>query len=208
MCLFSTAARNVPIEQQERVFPLMFDSYRFEPDSFGAGLHRGGPGVTRELHFTHGDAVVSVIGDGELFGPWGWAGGHDAPGAKLVYAPGTSEERSLGMFCTQEVIRQGETVLFFHSGGGGWGDPLDRPIEWIVEDIENELLSADAAAADYGVVVASFTADGRAVINEVTTERRRADLRAHRSDGTSSGVANARSHQTVDEATARCELPG
>lgn len=182
MCLFSTAARNVPIEQQERVFPLVFDSYRFEPDSFGAGLHRGGLGVTRVLHFTHGDAVLSVIGDGERFGPWGWDSGGDAPGARLIYAPGTPEERSLGMFCTGELIRQGQEVLFFHSGGGGWGDPLERPIEWVLEDVENEVVSVEAAATGYGVVVASIGEDGRPVLDAEATHHRRAELRAAKAD--------------------------
>lgn len=188
MCLFSTAARNVPIEQQERVFPLMFDSYRFERDSFGAGLHRGGPGVTRVLHFTHGDAMLSVIGDGERFGPWGWAGGSDAPGAKLIYAPGTEDERSLGMFCTGEMIERSKEVLFFHSGGGGWGDPLERPIEWVLKDVENDLLSPDAARHQYGVVVDSVGGDGRAVAAEGDTRRLRAEMREQRNESSNAAA--------------------
>jgi N-methylhydantoinase B len=134
--------------------------------------------VTRILHFTHGDAVLSVIGDGERFGPWGWDGGRDAPGARLIYAPGTPDERSLGMFCTGELIRRGREVFFFHSGGGGWGDPLERPVEWVLEDIENEVLSVEAAAADYGVVLAGIGDDGRPVLNADETARLRAQLRS------------------------------
>jgi N-methylhydantoinase B/oxoprolinase/acetone carboxylase alpha subunit len=42
MCLFATSATNQPMEQQERLFPLLFDSYRLEQDSFGVGLVFGG----------------------------------------------------------------------------------------------------------------------------------------------------------------------
>jgi N-methylhydantoinase B len=153
MSLFATSGTNQPMEQQERLFPLRFDAYRLETDSFGAGYHRGGPGVTKIWRFTHGDAVFSSLGDGERFGPWGYAGGKDAPGARIIYAPGTEEETSLGMFCTGFTLRQGRQVHFFHSGGGGWGDPLQRPAEWVLEDVVDELLSPEAAARDYGVAV-------------------------------------------------------
>jgi N-methylhydantoinase B len=177
MCLFSTAARNVPIEQQERVFPLMYDAYRLETDSFGAGFHRGGAGVTRILRFTHSDAVLSVIGDGERFGPWGWAGGKDAPGSRLIYAPGTKDERSLGMFCTGETISQDTPVLLFESGGGGWGEPLERPVEWVLEDVENEILSMDKALEDYGVVLKRSSEAEYEVDKEATVATRAARRR-------------------------------
>ena len=99
MCLFATSATNQPIEQHERLFPLRFDAYRLEPDSFGAGRHRGAPGHP-DLALHPRRRVFSSLGDGERFGPWGFAGGKDAPGSRIVYAPGTAEERNLGMFCT------------------------------------------------------------------------------------------------------------
>ena len=153
MCIYATSATNQPMEQQERLVPIMFDAYRMEQDSFGAGLHRGAPGVTKVWHYTHGDVVFSSLGDGERFGPWGYAGGGDAPGQKLVYAPGTDEEAHVGMFCTGMTVKRGRQMLFFNSGGGGWGDPLERPPEWVLEDVATELLSPEAALRDYGVVV-------------------------------------------------------
>ena len=177
MCLFATSATNQPIEQQERLFPLMFDAYRLEPDSFGAGLHRGGLGVTKIWHFTHGDAVFSSLGDGERFGPWGYGGGKDAPGARIIYAPGTREEVSLGMFRTGFPVKQNRKILFFHSGGGGFGHPLERPPEWVLEDVENELLSVDAAKRDYAVIVRPGDRPGRFELDAEATEALRASRR-------------------------------
>jgi len=153
MCLFATSATNQPMEQQERLFPLMFDAYRLETDSFGAGRHRGAPGVTKIWHFTHGDAVFSSLGDGERFGPWGYAGGKDAPGARIVYASGTDEEVDLGVFRTGFPVARGRQIFFFNSGGGGFGEPLERRPEWVLEDVEDGILSVEAAERDYGVVV-------------------------------------------------------
>jgi N-methylhydantoinase B len=177
MCLFATSATNQPIEQHERLFPLRFDAYRLERDSFGAGLHRGAPGVTRIWRFTHGDAVFSSLGDGERFGPWGWAGGKDAPGGGIVYAPGTDEERSLGMFCTGATIRRGRQLFFFQPGGGGYGDPLERPPEWVLEDVEAELLSPETAEREYGVVVRQGSRPWRWELDEEATVRLRAARR-------------------------------
>jgi N-methylhydantoinase B len=162
------------MEQQERLFPLMFDAYRLETDSFGAGYHRGAPGVTKIWHFTHGDAVFSSLGDGERFGPWGYAGGNDAPGARIVYAPGTEEEVDLGVFRTGFPVKQGREILFFHSGGGGFGDPRKRPPEWVREDVENGVLSIDAAKRDYGVVVRSGARPWRFELDGAATEALRA----------------------------------
>ena len=180
MTLFATSATNQPVEQQERLFPLMFDAYRLEKDSFGVGLHRGGPGVTRIWRFTHGDAVFSSLGDGERFGPWGFAGGEEAPGAKLVYAPGTAEERNIGMFCTGLTIKKGRQIFFFNSGGGGWGDPLERPPEWVLEDVNDEILSPEAAADKFGVMVIQSEKPWRWVLDLQATKQLRTELRSKR----------------------------
>ncbi len=175
MCLFATSATNQPIEQQERLFPLRFDAYRLEQDSFGAGLHRGAPGVTRVWRFTHGGATFSSLGDGERFGPWGYAGGKDAGGGRIVYAPGGPDEQNLGMFCTGAAIASDRPIHFFHPGGGGWGDPLERPAEWVLEDVEDELLSIEAAAREFGVVVARDAKPWRYTLDLEATRRMRSE---------------------------------
>jgi N-methylhydantoinase B len=177
MCLFATSATNQPMEQQERLFPVMFDAYRLEPESFGAGHHRGAPGVTKIWRFTHGDVVFSSLGDGERFGPWGYAGGQNAPGARIVYAPGTYEEVNLGVYRTGFTVKQGRQILFFHSGGGGFGDPLERRPEWVLEDVENDILSVEAAERDYAVVVRPGDRPWRSQLDREATEALRASRR-------------------------------
>jgi N-methylhydantoinase B len=69
-------------------------------------------------------------------------------------------------------------MVFRHelAGGGGWGDPLERDVDKVLADVRNELVSPEAALADYGVVVdtASWTVDRAA------TEAQRAGLRGRR----------------------------
>ncbi len=50
-------------------------------------------------------------------------------------------------------IHVGESFLFVASGGGGWGDPLKRPPEKVLEDVVDEYVSIESAANDYGVII-------------------------------------------------------
>ena len=61
------------------------------------------------------------------------------------------------------------------TGGGGWGDPLDRPVEEVLRDIAWRKVSVEGARADYGVVV---TGDG--ATDAQATEELRASMRAAR----------------------------
>ena len=38
-------------------------------------------------------------------------------------------------------------------GGGGFGDPLERPAERVLADVRSGYVSLEAARRDYGVVV-------------------------------------------------------
>jgi len=153
MTLFGSSATNQPVEMQERVFPLRFSAYRYEPDSAGAGRHRGGFGVTKEWLVTHGDATLSDIGDRETRGSWGWAGGHDSPPNSFTYAAGTDEEERVGMFRTGMTVREGRHLRFHHAGGGGYGPPHERDPEWVLDDVRDELVTPEAAAETYRVAV-------------------------------------------------------
>ena len=52
-----------------------------------------------------------------------------------------------------ESLKPGETVTNLNPGGGGYGNPLERPIEKIVGDVKNGLVSIAGAREDYGVVI-------------------------------------------------------
>ena len=52
-----------------------------------------------------------------------------------------------------ETIKPGETVTNMNPGGGGYGNPYERPIEKVVWDVKNGLVSIDGAREDYGVII-------------------------------------------------------
>jgi N-methylhydantoinase B len=60
-----------------------------------------------------------------------------------------------------ETIKPGETVTNLNPGGGGYGNPFERPIDKIVWDVKNGLVSLKGARDDYGVVITSAKTLGR-----------------------------------------------
>ena len=50
-------------------------------------------------------------------------------------------------------------------GGGGWGDPLERDIAAVEQDVADDLVSAEAALSVYGVVIEYGRADAAASRN-------------------------------------------
>jgi N-methylhydantoinase B len=62
------------------------------------------------------------------------------------------------------------------TGGGGWGDPLQRELELVLRDVVEGRVSLAAAEADYGVVLDHAGAAEQYVIDEAATQRRRAEM--------------------------------
>jgi N-methylhydantoinase B len=132
----------------------------FEPDSAGPGRWRGGHGVNYRVEFTS-DSTQIVLRPScfePITVPLGVYGGQPAPvaSARVLRADGTE-----WAFEEPVLYRPGAgDVLDVHStGGGGFGDPMARPIEAVVADIKAGLLSPAKAAEAYGVVVDAVTGD-------------------------------------------------
>jgi N-methylhydantoinase B len=63
-------------------------------------------------------------------------------------------------------------------GGGGWGDPLERDPALVCADVREELVSAAAARARYGVVLTDAL-----VVEETATKKLRDRLRSQHKVG-------------------------
>ena len=88
--------------------------------------------------------------------PWGLFGGKDAVANKIdiLRADGTVEEFENGKIY-QMPLAKGDGYLNQSGGGGGFGDPLQRPLEAVLADVVSGYVSPDAAQRDYGVVIKS-----------------------------------------------------
>jgi N-methylhydantoinase B len=164
----------VPTEYLEKYYPLRIESYRVRVDSGGAGYHRGGHGVAKTYRFLT-DGTISFQDDRAVTYPWGYNGGrHGASSEKLVIHTDGSEER-LPSKVESFPVKKDDRLVFSTAGAGGLGDPLDREPERTAADVHAGLVSVEAAASKYGVIV---SADG--VIDQKATERERERMRGER----------------------------
>jgi N-methylhydantoinase B len=184
---------NVPNEFIEAYFPLRIERYETIVDSGGAGLHRGGNGLTVAYRFL-ADGTISVHDERWLTYPWGVNGGE--PGMRsskrLVRADGSEEW--LGAKSEGINVQKGDLLYFNTWGGGGWGDPYERDADLVRADVARGLVSAQGAQR-YGVVIAN---DGS--VDAAATEALRAKLRAQRGEP---GLFDFGG--TIDEIKARCK---
>jgi N-methylhydantoinase B len=111
-----TNTLNTPVEALELAYPLRVERYALRLGSGGAGRHRGGAGVVRELRVLE-PCRLSVIAQRRRVGPRGAAGGGDgAPGRTLV----NGEE--LPASASRDLVA-GDLVRLETPGGGGYGPP-------------------------------------------------------------------------------------
>ncbi len=142
--------RNNPVEVLENKAPMLIDEYRFRPDSGGAGQHRGGVGVVRAYRFlAPTDAIV--INYKTKTRPWAVAGGNEGEKNTVIVHRGSDQEREVGV--SYNNFDTGGTIVNLTGGGGGWGNPLQRAVASVAEDVRQGFVSAEAARRDYGVVI-------------------------------------------------------
>ena len=114
-----TNSLNTPAEALEYAYPLRVRRYSLRPGSGGAGKHRGGDGIVRELEVLT-DAEVTLLADRRTRGPWGLNGGADgAPGKATIERADGSRQQLPGKFNIR--LRKGERIRIETPGGGGWG---------------------------------------------------------------------------------------
>jgi N-methylhydantoinase B len=113
-----TNSLNTPVEALEYAYPFRMVRYAIRPNSGGAGKHRGGDGLIREIELL-GNAQVTLLADRRNTPPWGLAGGDPAEkGNTSIIANG--DEESLPGKCTRE-LKSGTRIRIESPGGGGWG---------------------------------------------------------------------------------------
>ncbi len=164
---------NVPNEFLERYFPLIIERYETEPDSGGAGLHRGGNGIHMTYRFLAA-GTISIHDDRWFVPPWGVNGGEPGKRARKLLEKANGTTHIIGNKVEEVHVNEGDQLHFITWGGGGWGDPLDRDPALIGKEIVQGLVTA-SGAKDYGVI-----ASGDGVVDLAATEALRAKLRADR----------------------------
>jgi N-methylhydantoinase B len=153
--------RNNPIEDVESHLPLRVERYELRENSIAAGRWRGGIGSIREFRMLV-DGGFSVEGDGHRFRPWGFDGGAEGHVASLQLIDTAGKTTELVSKVPHHRLRANQRLRALGPCGGGYGDPLTRVPEYVLDDVLDGLLTPEIARADYGVVIAGGAVDAAA----------------------------------------------
>ncbi len=141
---------NLPVEVLELEYPLLLDEYCLVPDSGGAGRHRGGLGMARQIRILADNTVFSARSDAHIIAAPGVFGGKASNVTRILRNAGTDREEVLHSKASGLTLKAGETIRVETLGGGGYGDPTERDNDLLATDLREEKVSRASAERDYG----------------------------------------------------------
>jgi N-methylhydantoinase B len=140
--------RIIPVELQESMYPYRIVELSLREDSAGAGKFRGGLGFRKRYQILE-PCDLQAMFDRVKYPPWGVHGGKEGQPGRIT---GETEiiYKSKGY-----PLSPGDSIIVETGGGGGYGPPSERARQLIERDVRRGLISAEAAAKDYGVRIES-----------------------------------------------------
>ena len=148
-------SRNLPTEFTESRFPFLVERLGLAVDSGGPGRFRGGLGYEKHIRMLE-DAHFMSIADRSILACWGVKGGKAGRPFEVTVDLGGPGERVVDALADGEPVLAGQVIRIRTTGGGGWGDPLERPYDEVERDLRWGKVSF-AGARDYGVVATGST---------------------------------------------------
>lgn len=174
---------NMPAEAAELLYPIEVEAFDLRSDSGGHGLNRGGLGARFRFRFLSG-GELSMESSRTIEGSPGVNGGGFSPVQVLIKEDATGMRSVIGgtaadgswksPLLSSHRFGPREVFEFLSTGGGGWGNPLERDPGRVLDDVLDGYVSREAAEQAYGV---AFTADGLSVDVDATRDRRAARSR-------------------------------
>ncbi len=153
VCIGDGETYVIPVEVCETRYGVLVDQYALDICDGGAGEFRGGRGLVRDYRITAKEAWFTGTFGRHKFLPWGMAGGKEGSRnyTKILFAHG--REPDVFGKTAQYHMRQGDVARLITGSGGGYGDPLERPVESVQSDVKNGYITLEQAEKDYGVVL-------------------------------------------------------
>jgi len=142
----------IPAEVAEYRYPIIVEQYAFNLQG-GAGKYRGGFGLLRDYRLLNSSAELTTIASKHKFPPWGFDGGKDgSPNqVEIYYADGSAP--FIGATFSNYQMHKGDLVRFVSGTGGGYGNPLERSVDKVCQDVKDGFITIEIAKNDYGVII-------------------------------------------------------
>jgi N-methylhydantoinase B len=164
------------VESIENEMPLLVESCALRIDGGGEGRQRGGAGMVRRIRVLDDEASYSVLSDRAVLPPWGVHGGSSAAPYHLsIERDGETITFDTPGKVTGYPVYRDDVVVMRSSGGGGYGDPLERDADLVRRDVAFGVVSAERAAEGYCVVL-----DAAGAVDTAATDAARAMSRGRR----------------------------
>ena len=170
-------SRNLPTEFTESRFPFLVERLGLAVDSAGAGRYRGGLGYEKHIRMLK-DAHFMSIADRSILACWGVKGGKAGRPFEVTIDLGGPDERIVDALADAEAVRAGQVIRIRTTGGGGWGDPLERPYDEVERDLRWGKVSFAGARDSYGVVASGSPEEVH--VDIPASDALRADMRSAR----------------------------
>jgi N-methylhydantoinase B len=145
--------KTAPVEIIESEFPTRVERFEAITDSGGSGRWRGGLGFAREYRILTDEVRFSMRTDKHSVEPWGSEGGNSGAKGACIVNPQAKDEKRLPSRFGDHRLSKDDLLRVERPGGGGLGDPLERPVEHVFEDVRQGYVSIERARSDYGVVM-------------------------------------------------------
>ena len=168
--------RNNPLEDLAIHLPMICDRYELRTDVMpGAGRYRGGIGVVKQQRVLT-DGFITHESERHTDVPWGIFGGTTGQcgGVEIHNAASPTNVTTMPAKFSGLKVSAGDVMTFYGPCGGGYGDPLERPPEEVLDDVLDEFCSLEHAEKVYGVALNMDTE----TVDESATRALRATLRA------------------------------
>ena len=170
-------SRNLPAEFSETRYPVLVEKLGLATDSGGVGYRRGGCGYDKRVRALADSKLLSNA-DRALLNTYGVNGGGPGDAYGITIRDGGGGEQTVAGMSDNIAIKAGSVVRIKTTGGGGWGDPLERETDLVCADVRSGLVSEGVALEKYGVVLKK---DGRLLIADASaTANRRTEMRQAR----------------------------
>ena len=129
VCINDGDTHNSPNEQFEAKYPVLVESLSLIPDSGGPGRYRGGLGVETVVQAIS-DFNVNTSIERAVCLPWGLEGGLEGTGNEmLMRRDGVVHDDVPNAKVFRAKVKAGDAYILRSGGGGGFGSPLERPVE-------------------------------------------------------------------------------
>ena len=165
------------VEIDELKHPLQFQYLRIVTGSGGAGRLRGAPAM--EISYGPTELPMDVLWpcDGTIYAPKGVRGGDAGSACQHFKVSANGLEEELPSI-VEVQLKKGERVRGNHSGGGGYGSPLDRDPRKVLKDVLERYETQDRARDVYGVVLTGSGDEETLALDVAATEKLRAERAA------------------------------